>query len=580
MNGSSITGALDMQPAIQPSLTYAQLVAVVEKNENLTNGVRRNVVAVVRRAASLMPGVAGESASIDLPALTKRLGKLTPAHLKLSKASFSAFKSNLFRALRLAGFQAIPGRHQAKLKPAWQSAIDLLEDPRTKRDISRFVHFGSEAGWSPGEIGEEHLQRFGIALATRCAPSKTRKLLRNLVKAWNSVSEKISDWPCKPLQGQFRPDWFYGRGWSVFPASLVKDIDKYLAHRQATPDIAFLDLEDDTAPIEARTAANYRDGFKRAASIMVANGVDPTELTGLAALVDLPRAKAVLGFLSKRLQRTDGGQLNLIAMLLFVAARDWVYPPHHRSKGNEHVVAKLKQWFENTRLKKKGMSERTQQRLSAFNDPQLLHDYLALPTMLVKEAQKSAPGVDPARLVRMAVFIAVSLDTLLRPGNVVSLDLDQNLQRSPTGKQPDVFVLVPKTKNGLTFHGKLRPQTVSLLDLYVCKYRQFHLQAQCSWLFPVSGERHWPEGRACQALKDLCAKRLGADVTPHLHRALGGKIILTANPGALVDVQNALLHKSFATTRASYIHEEAADVQHRYHAILTARGKSRFAEIK
>ncbi len=58
-------------------------------------------------------------------------------------------------------------------------------------------------------------------------------------------------------------------------------------------------------------------------------------------------------------------------------------------------------------------------------------------------------------------------------------------------------------------------------------------------------------------LKDLAARHVGADVTPHLMRSLGGKIVLDVRPGAVALVQQLLGHKRLQTTLGFYTRLDA-----------------------
>lgn len=403
------------------------------------------------------------------------------------------------------------------------------------------------------------------------------------MKAWNAAGQAVPSWPSNRLDTGQTGDWYYSRPWSAFPPCFQADVDAYLT--RGVSELDFLEESDaeggvELPFIEPRTRANYRDGLKRAASIMANSGIPIDSITGLGSLVAPDRVKTVLMFLSNRLKRTDGGLLGVVAMLLYIAARDWVYPNAVPKSAEALVVQKLETFFVKTKLKNVGMSEKTQARLAAFDDPRVLADYLRLPKTLMAKAAKLPVNQTSAKLVRLALFIAIDIDTLLRPGNVVGLSLKDHIQPKGEGAKRELFIAIPKTKNGMAFSGKLRPGTVRIFETYMSKYRPVHAATTSDWLFPGTKGNCWLEGRACDALSDYCAKHLGIDMTPHVHRSLGGKIILAENPGALVEVQHALLHKRFSTTRISYIPYEMAATQDRYHALLTRHDNAKVARLR
>ena len=568
----------------QPVLSFDQVIAAVASTQGLTDGVRGNIVSALRRAGSLMPGAAGTTGIVNIPALGRRLEKVTPAKLGFKHAgSLSAFKSNLQRGLQLAAFTVMPGRHSSKLTAQWATLLQGIEDEKIRRSLSRLAHVASDHGWEPHDISDAHIDRFRHLVDETCLKSKAKKMIRSTVKAWNSAGQAVPDWPSNRLDTGQIGDWYYSLPWSAFPPSFEVDVDAYLARGISALD--FLEESETEGAvelpfIEPRTRGNYRDGLKRAASILVKTGVPADTITGICSLVDPKRANAILTFLSKRLQRTDGGLLGVVAMLIYTAARDWVYPNAVPGSTQALDVQKLKKYFVKTKLKSVGMSEKTQVRLAAFDDPRVLAEYLALPKELVAKASKLAVNQTSAKLVRLALFIAIEIDTLLRPGNVVGLSLKDHIQPKGEGAKRELFIALRKTKNGMAFSGKLRPSTVRIFETYMSRYRSVHATSQSDWLFPGTKGQHWTEIRACEALSDYCAKHLGIDMTPHVHRSLGGKIILTANPGALVEVQHALVHKNLTTTRTSYIPYEMAATQDRYHALLTGHDKAKGARLR
>ncbi len=564
----------------QPVLTFDQVIAAVEAAGGLTNGVRTNIVSAIRRAASLMPGAAGTTAIVNIQALARRLDRVTPAKLGFRhKGSLSAFRSNLQRGLQLAGYTVMPGRHTTKLMPAWAASLASIENEKLRRSLSRLAHVASGDNKLPTAIDDAYVDKFRRRVETTCLKSKSNKVVRSTVKAWNSAGLMVPGWPATRLNTGQSDGWYYSLPWSAFPPSFRADVNAYSARGQeATDFLGFLDDEpaDQLAFLEPRTQENYRDGLKRAASILVKRGVPAESIVGIGSLVSPERVRTILEFLSKRLQRKDGGLLGLVAMLLYVAARDWVYPKVEAKSPEAAVIAKLQHYFTLTKLKTPGMSERTRARLGAFDDPRVLTEYLQLPRRLVAEAEKLPVNSKSAALIRLALFISIGLDTLLRPGNIVSLNMKDHLQPVSKGTKREVFVRIPKTKNGMAFTGKLRPRTVDMFELYRPTFRQVHAGGYATeWLFPGSANEHWREERAYEAVNDYCAKHLGIDMTPHLHRALGGKIILSANPGALFEVQQALLHKRLTTTRGFYVAYETSATQERYHDLLSRHDTAR-----
>jgi site-specific recombinase XerD len=111
-----------------------------------------------------------------------------------------------------------------------------------------------------------------------------------------------------------------------------------------------------------------------------------------------------------------------------------------------------------------------------------------------------------------------------------------------------------------------------MLRHYIDRYRPLHCIQQSQWLFPRQDGSHWTTTQACMDLKDVVARELGVDVTPHLMRSLAGKIILDAHPGAIATVQQLLGHKRLDTTLRFYARLDPHKARAEYQRLLEERG--------
>ncbi|MEO3470396.1 hypothetical protein AAFN86_00915 [Roseomonas sp. CAU 1739] len=101
--------------------TYGQVKDAVLAAPDLTPKVALNLLRAVDIAIVLM-GRASVNGAVDIPSLQRRLEKTTPAMLGFQNAtSYSAFQSNLRRALRIASVAVMPGKSRTPLGPAWRA---------------------------------------------------------------------------------------------------------------------------------------------------------------------------------------------------------------------------------------------------------------------------------------------------------------------------------------------------------------------------------------------------------------------------------------------------------------------------
>lgn len=549
-------------PRAHPGLTFANVLEAVDRAEGLTAGVRSNLRSAVMKVADLM-SKSGPGQTINVHAIAERLGKQSAARLGFkTKGGRSAFESNFWRALRIAGFDTLPGRDTTPLLLAWADLDSKLTEPKVGRPLSQFLHFSSRQGWAPGDIEDAHVHRYREQLGRTCMKSKADKVARNTVRAWNIAMETIPGWPQRRLQAGYKTDRFYILPRPVFPASYHKDVEKFLA-----PDTTdWLEADEEIVPLKPRTKSNYREGLRRAASILVRLGVAPNSIRSLADVARADRAHAILHFISDRTGRTKGGHVGFMALLLLMVAER-----HLQAEKNE--VEKLFKYFKNSWDQRQVMSEGNQRRLAQFDDPALLEQLERLPEDIVAAVRKRPVNRESANLVRIALLTALLRDTALRSGNVVAIDLDRHLMTGGSAGQIAWHLHIPaaEVKNGVEFRGKLEAETARILQLYVQKYRKFHSGVACSWLFARADGSHWPQTQAYATFKDYADRTIGVDMTLHIFRALAGKIVLDEHPGAAPVVQQMLGHKVLTTTVASYAFLAPAKARELYHGLLRRR---------
>jgi integrase len=426
------------------------------------------------------------------------------------------------------------------------------------------MHVASEQGWPPSEINDTHVLRFRQLLTSTCLKSKVDKTVRGTFKAWNAAADEIEGWPGRRLEVGGSPEWIYIRPWNTFPISYRQDVDVFVSRAEDD----WLYRDDGREPLRPTTRANYSEALRRAASVLVLLGTHPNSIRTLDDVAHPNQASRILYFLSERTARKHGGHVGYMALVLYMVARD-----HLRLSGEE--LATLARFARNTADRRHGMSDRTWERLVQFDDPRLLRKFEALPDELVRSIKKQPISISTAKTVRVALALALMLDTGLRSGNVVALDLDRHLIGTPHAQMGSITLFIPaeEVKNGVEFRGSLMPRTARIWKLYVEDYRQVQMGKSCTWLFPRRDGSHWSQQHAYSDVKDVADKLLGLDVTPHLLRALVGKIILDKIPGGHAIVQQVLGHKQLSTTVNYYAPTKPSDARAIYHEVLEGRCK-------
>jgi integrase len=459
----------------------------------------------------------------------------------------------------------MPGKSRSPVLASWQELQGAVEnaDPFLWPALSRFAHWASDNGWTPTEVGAPHFERFRVEMERRCLGAKADKVVHQTAKAWAAATSAVPDAGLGDLGyvPQRQPN--VKLSWSAFPPTLEADAQAFVARGDGD----WL-TEDIRKPLKPATRASYLDAIRRIAAILVAEGTSPETLATLADLATPARSEQVVRHMYARNGRQKGGSIQLLALLLFMIGRD-----HCKITGEP--LERLEKLWRKTHAGGVTMSERTKNRLIQFDDDALLDRLVQLPEQLMALAdQTKVVDVRSAKLARAVLYLSLLLETCARSGNTVGLDLDRHIIQSGTGKRLSVQIVVPpeETKNGSEIRAALSPLTARMLQHYVARYRPVHCGDSAStWLFPRRDGSRWAVTQACEDVKDLVARYVGADVTPHLMRSLGGKLLLDEQPGAIATVQHLLGHKSIQITIGFYTHLDPQRARAAYQAVLAER---------
>jgi integrase len=228
----------------------------------------------------------------------------------------------------------------------------------------------------------------------------------------------------------------------------------------------------------------------------------------------------------------------------------------HYARLSDEELQQLRTACSKLKYRRQGMTAKNRARLRQFDDPQVLSRLLCLPEDLLREARtKALSPPRAAALVEVAVAIELLLMTALRIKNLSTLHLDENIQWQRASLRGMCHLVVDgrDVKNGEDRDFELEGGTVTLLKLYIERFRPSLAPITCRWLFARrdgAGPVH-PVVLA-NRIKRTIRKRTGLTVNVHLFRSLGAKIYLDQNPGGYEVVRRVLGHRHLSTTTAAY----------------------------
>ena len=155
---------------------------------------------------------------------------------------------------------------------------------------------------------------------------------------------------------------------------------------------------------------------------------------------------------------------------------------------------------------------------------------------------------------QLAVAIAILTFAPIRLGNLVRIELDQNLIK-PGGLNTPYWLAFPNydVKNKVDLNFQFDQLLTDLIDEYIHEFRPALLRgANATWLFP--GEASQPKHRL-QFSKQITVriqKAIGLRLTVHQFRHAAAAIYLKDRPGDYETVRRLLGHRDIQTTIRFY----------------------------
>ena len=273
-------------------------------------------------------------------------------------------------------------------------------------------------------------------------------------------------------------------------------------------------------PLAPKTRRLRREQIHSAVSAAVAAGIDPTQLTSLASLVDPEVFKATLG----RRWKQDGRKLTAyahgIAGTLVAIAAEWV-------KIGGEALADLKTMRRKLGSLPTGLTPKNQALLRIFDDPRLLERLIALPDKLWRGARR-----DLAKSRRPFIDLqnALAIDLLIHVHcgwNLAALKFDVHLHwPQGRGRAANIVFAGNETKTQVQIEFEIPAALADRFHIYRNEIAPTVIGKRPDAVFVKwTGQ---PRGQAAitDAIEKTILKNLGVRLTPHQFRHLAAKIIL------------------------------------------------------
>jgi integrase len=524
-------------------LTLAHVMQRVESSPDLREAKRRDVLSALRTLAHCI-GKPPEQISAAPKSLQREMAAVNYLQAGIGKSRWVNVKSLARKGLRVAGIEIMPGRRRNSIfSPAWCHLRDQCR-PSHQMGLSRIMNHCSANGIEPDAVNEIVFSQFELELTDNSLELDSRKIYAQTSRIWDKAAETVPDWPAFRTGVATRPRG-YSRPWSVYPQSLLRDIDSFSMRGSA--EHCDTNLDEDVPTLSPATIKGRRITLRLLVHALAESGYQIENITGLDKLVEPNNAKEILEFFIRRKGVKKNAVINGYATLLRTIAKHWV-------KADRETLDVLKKYSKSTFEKQRGMTPKNRERLRQFDDPANVSVLYVLPAKLMKMARAAEKNSEASfRHATYAVAIEILLRTAVRVENLYGLSLKENIDMPTDVRNGNVILTFPHyaVKNDQDLTYELPPEFARMIREYLTDFR-FGAAVGSSWLFPNDrGERRNKDGFA-QQLKTIVYRYTGITINVHLYRGLMVKMYTDVHPRDFETVSKMLGHRDIRTTMRAY----------------------------
>ncbi len=553
-----------MTPSKPSRATLATLLDQVDAT-NWPVRVKTEVKSAIRSGSKAL-GDDPAAIELDVPSLRRRLEAITPESLGISRGRWNNIKSLIAKALSLA-IQIFPSRSKEPLHPEWAKVLAPL--PANRRWIlTPLARLLGSRGVLPSDVTTAELEAYHQVLISDRLRSDPHGTWSMITWSWNACVREFKAWPQVKIERVSRRET-YILDWSDFNLGYRSDCDAYLDR------LANVDLSADVGPLRPARPATIetrRYQLRVMASALAHSGTDPKSIKSIADLVTPEAHEKILRFFLDRHGGKTSPQVAQLAGFLRDLAKHWVKVEGSSLEKIRRVASKLA-------IPRKGMTKKNRERLSAFDDPEIVTRFLGLPEQIRRDVEKSkASDISRAVLASIAAAIALEQMAPIRRKNLAALSITKNLIQR--GNKLYLVYTEDETKNEIDIEFELPEETVDILAWYVREWRSILISEPNDTLFPgENGNAKNPNTLSVQ-IKNVIKRYLGIEFNMHLFRHAGGKIFLDAKPGQYEVVRRVLGHKSLATTTSIYTGAEMRSAGQLFAQVINERRLEIETELK
>jgi integrase len=526
--------------AITPTL--GAVLTSLQTREDLSKMRRRDLRSAVKRVAALL-GDPPERIPLELPALSAKLAKLSPAAAGVSPKTLRNLRSHFLSAVKANGLRSARRFSRMPLSPEWQALLQEFSTRRAHLGLSSFVRYASERGIEPPKVDDGTIEAFIATVRAETLHRKPNDLHRKVAQIWNEATECSS----RTLQSVHVPSFKHPPqrvDWSSLSDSFRADVDRYLTWCVGTDMFAADARRRAMAP---RTIRLRRDQIHAAVTALIEVGVPAADIASLADLVVPENFKRIL---LRRYEMSAGAENVFnrdVARSLIEIAYQWV-------KVDEPTADELRRLAGKLPAPAPGLTRKNKGALRQFDDPQVLHRLVSFPVRVWAEVKKS-PRHDRDTLAKAEVALAVAILCYMpvRSQNLAALAFDEHLfLKDAPGAVSSLELPASEVKNKMPMAFDIPPRLAKMLIEYRNDIAPKIIGKKPDYLFVnVDGSRK-DQSTLAHLISRHLKKRESILLSPHQFRHVSAKVMLDHSPGNFESVRQLLGHSSVETTSAFY----------------------------
>jgi integrase len=557
-----VTPAIPTTALLEPS--FSDLVTAIEQANDLSEQTRRHWACSLRQIAKWLnrpPAV--------IPARWQSVrisvAQLHHARVGVTPKTLANHRSNTRAALRWFGKEQDLPQRGVRLRPEWARFCAAL-DKRMLPRLYNLVRYCSARGISPSEVDDESFAEYWRYRTETTARASNNTARRFMVRAWNGCAHAID---CGSLKRLNEPAIKVAEpAWGAFPEGLRKDLDDYFTglakvHRTLSGKRI--------QPCSATTIATRRAELVAMARTAVRLGVPIESLNSLGALLHPDVVEKVIdAYWAKNGEQPKTGTIDLGWKVLRMARETGSLDEGALERLDEIRIA-LEQH------RREGLTPKNLQLVRQVLTEGVWREVVSLPKVLMQEARlaKDHAPIKAGVSAQLAVAVAVLSFAPIRLGNLVGIELEQNLIK-PGGLNTPYWLVFPNydVKNRVDLNFQFDQPLTDLIDEYIHEFRPALLRgANAPWLFP--GEAGQPK-HSLQFSKQITAriqKAIGLRITVHQFRHAAAAIYLKHRPGDYETVRRLLGHRNIQTTVSFYCGLQTLEATQQFGKLIRERIK-------